>query len=94
MPPVDIDHVAILDSVPVGTPQIAGVPESLHFWLQRTRVLPPQEIYAVTGGGAREKIRKCKMTTMATVAVCQLQSVALISTGLGLPNRILEDTVA
>jgi len=33
---------------------------------------PPQEIYAVTGGCARKKsARKCKMTTMATVAVCQ-----------------------
>ncbi len=56
LPPVGIDLVAILDSVPVGTPQIAGVPESLHFWLQRTRMSPPQEIYAVTGGCAREKI--------------------------------------
>ncbi len=55
---MDTDHVAILDSVPVGTPQIAGVPESLHFWLQRTRMLPPQEIYAVTDGCAREKIRQ------------------------------------
>ncbi len=34
---LDIDHVAILDSVPVGTPQIAGVPENLHFWLPKNK---------------------------------------------------------
>ena len=39
----------------VGTPQIAGVPESLHFWLQRTKISPLQGIYAVTGGCARKK---------------------------------------
>ncbi len=49
LPPVDID------SVRVGTPKIAGVPESLQFWLQRTKISPPQEIYAVTSGCARKK---------------------------------------